>query len=192
METDTKKVLRWVGIVALVIILMNLAGCAVATQEAPIITGNLAPPNLGVTVCSENNLPVIVIKEEVPPIPLREVIIFHEQHHVRQIQAFGGGCKRFMNLYKQSKAFRVGKELDAYCASMDFAVNELGANGKAVLDDIEKVMRFHFDTTLTCGGKYESPTQRADGTHTNPLPKHGLSRGPPVSSLRHNPKRDMD
>lgn len=183
MDRDMKDLLRWLGVVALAIICFNMMACSVATYEAPIVTGQLQPPKLGTTACSENNLPVIVIEEKLPPVPIREVVIFHEQIHVKQMLR-EGGCRPFFKKFSQEKKFRVSSELEAYCGSVNRA-EDLGFERKVVLSEIERVMKVYYDTTLACGGDNELSITRADGTYT--LPKREVSRGTSVSKVHYPP-----
>ena len=183
MDRDLKELLRWLGIVALAIICFNMMACSKVIYEAPIITGQLTPPKLGTTACSENGLPVIVIEEKLPPVPIREVVIFHEQIHVKQMVRFGG-CKEFFKKFSQEKKFRVASELEAYCGSVNRA-EDLGFERKVMLSEIERVMKTYYDTTLACGGRNELPITRTDGTYT--LPKREVSRRTSVPSLRDPP-----
>lgn len=170
----------WLLNALLVVLLLNLVACAVAVYEAPIITGTVPPPALGVTVCSENNLPVIVISENVPSSPIREVVIFHERVHVEQVRMYRG-CKEFMNAYRNSKHFRVSKEMEAYCKAIPFAL-DLGASGDKMWNEIQQVMRFHFDTTgVTCGGDNGSIVE-PDGTRV--VSPQRVSRRSSFSAVR--------
>lgn len=142
------------GILAIGLLLGILNSCS-TIREAPIITGMIPAPNLGVTICSENGLPVIIVKDGVPPSTFRELIITHEKVHVEQIHR-EGGCRRFMHHYRTSKSFRVQKELEAYCRANAFGVS-LGLNKKALDIDLENVMKAYFDTTgVSCGRKHEA------------------------------------
>lgn len=183
MDRDLKDLLRWLGIVALAIICFHLMACSVATYEAPIITGQLQPPKLGTTTCSENNLPVIVISEMLPPVPIREVVIFHEQIHVKQMLRVGG-CQPFFKRFAQEKKFRIASELEAYCESVNRA-EDLGFERKVMLSEIERVMRVYYDTTIACGGTYVRQNQWATGNDM--LPKRAVPWGEITSQVHHPP-----
>ena len=183
MDRDLKDLVKWFVVVALAIICFHLMACAKTIYEAPIITGQLQPPKLGTTACSENGLPVIVIEEKLPPIPIREVVIYHEQIHVKQMVRMGG-CREFFKKFSMEKKFRVASELEAYCGSVNRA-EDLGFERKVMLSEIERVMKVYYDTTLACGGRNETASQWATRSHL--LPQHDVPRKATVPSVYHPP-----
>lgn len=65
----------------------------------------------GATNCDQNGNPIIMLD----PVR-RKTTLRHERQHIRDILAYPGGCRAFLQRYRAEPAFRIAMELRAYCA----------------------------------------------------------------------------
>lgn len=121
----------WARFVLLAGLVLTMgSSCSLATttriatgQEAPVLPHpTLLSGNLGVTTCSYNNLPVILMDSAVLVSPDAEIILAHEQKHASRMRAYLGGCFGFLLRYRGDTAFRADEEFIAYCAEGQFAL----------------------------------------------------------------------
>lgn len=130
MDRDGKKYLTWLAIVALAIVALNLVGCCPKARVSPfpvepdgttvLIMGDWPETAIGMTTCSMENKPVILLRDiKWDSVPLM-VTLSHEHTHVRQLMK---DCKATLLRYKTDTAFRVQLELEAYCEDSRYAIS---------------------------------------------------------------------
>jgi hypothetical protein len=126
-----------------------LAACtaAIAQRESPVMVYPTLPTNLGQTVCSFNNQPIVLMDSAVLASNEAEIILVHEQTHAQRMRDYRGGCWVFINRYRTDSAFRVKEEMAAYCAEGRFAM-ERNRNAEYAWMRIKQVMREKFNVRL--------------------------------------------
>jgi hypothetical protein len=133
-----------------VAVALLLAACATATtpREAPVLMHPTLPLNLGQTICSFNNQPVVLMDSAVLVAPEIEIIMVHEQTHARRMQAHKGGCHAFALRYRTDSVFRVQEEMAAYCAEGQFALTR-NRSAESAWGRIQFIMRERYGVRLT-------------------------------------------
>jgi hypothetical protein len=132
----------------LVALLLAACTAAITQRGAPIMMYPTLPTNLGQTVCSFDNQPVVLMDSAVLTSNEAEIILVHEQTHAQRMRAYRGGCWVFTKRYRTDSAFRVKEEIAAYCAEGRFAM-ERGRNAESAWQRIKFVMRENFNVRLT-------------------------------------------
>jgi hypothetical protein len=132
--------------------LAGFSGCAFLIGarpfEAAIIRDRLPPQIWAQTICSHNNLPVIVVDEAIANTAGYESVIQHEQVHVRSALAYRGGCWPFYFRYRKDKAFRAREEFKAYCEWGRFLLKREG-HPDSLWAFIQRVMTERYDAPQT-------------------------------------------
>lgn len=127
--------LRWLGIVALGIVCINLFGCVASVPIVPVEFSS--PMQLGQVVCTIDGQPVIFVATRAPKEEMPFVLI-HESKHVEQMRR-SGNCKKQSERYRVDQEFRLQQESEAYCADILARVSRQGKD-KAVLKQRAAVM----------------------------------------------------
>lgn len=111
------KVLVWLFIFVLVpskqikstsLYSLPLSKFPIETIEMP----TWSPNEVGKVVCSDKNVPVIIIRSDSLEKSEKEFVLIHERVHVSQ---FLFDCTALRKRYRNNKAFRQKIELEAYC-----------------------------------------------------------------------------
>lgn len=111
----------------LALILVVLLPTAGQTQEAARAT------TLGWTSCDTlTNEPQININRNVVTLEQLDVVVLHEQEHVRQMNEYPGGCKEAIKRYMSDPDFAFSMELEAYCTDVNRVVAIGGDHDYAV------------------------------------------------------------
>lgn len=133
----------------LIIAALLLGACtaAVAKMEAPVLVHPTLPTNLGQTVCSFNNQPVVLMDSVVLAGNEAEIIMVHEQTHAQRMREYKGGCFVYITRYAQDSAFRAREELLAYCAEARFAITR-NRNAQYAWDRIKYIMKERYHVRL--------------------------------------------
>lgn len=129
-DRDLKKYLTWLAIVALAIVALNLTGCCRKPVTSPVpvvpdgttvlVMGSWPDKAIGMTTCSVDNKPVILLRDIRWDSLSLAISLSHEHQHVRQLSK---DCRATLARYKADRAFMVKLELEAYCEDSRFAVS---------------------------------------------------------------------
>lgn len=137
-----------------ILIMIAFSEVAVIVTHVPttqIVSAAIPKQYDGVTVCSQDNQPVIVLQEGVAGTDVEAIVLVHEMTHVRQNLAYKGGCKEFSKRYNRDSVFRMKMETEAYCAQLPYVT-------KVFPDQVANFMAYLKNTAkVSCGGKNETP-----------------------------------
>lgn len=110
------KTARHFLIAVLGLIVLQLADCEMKSLGAQVVAyTTLSSATHGMTICTEDNKPLIILAESDRGTPMEKVVRTHEQVHVRQILAYPGGCHAAVIRYRTDPVFRFNQEFEAYC-----------------------------------------------------------------------------
>lgn len=124
MDRATKSYFRlWLIALLAIAVIRLLSGCA--TVQTQVVEISPMPPcypfqmcMVGQVACSDDNHPVIVLREGIDS-NSRPFVLAHEYTHVRQMQ---GDCKAVQAMYKADPNLQWAMELEAYCAEAEVRI----------------------------------------------------------------------
>lgn len=128
-----------------------VSGCAIA-QVTPVFTTLDIPIQFaGVTVCSDNGVPVIFIHPQYKGTASQQTIEAHERIHVRQMLSHKGGCEGWGEHARRDPKFGVHQELEAFCFSARYHLKKTGRNESELQGMVDKYFLANYNATgLAC------------------------------------------
>lgn len=131
--------------------LLVVSGCAVS-YSAPIFSNIPIPDQFaGVTICSDNNHPVILVHPMHKGTPNQDIIEVHEQVHVQQMVYHKGGCRGWGEHAKLDPKFALNQELMAFCYSARYAFKKRGQDERELQKAVDAYFLANYQTKgLAC------------------------------------------
>jgi hypothetical protein len=126
----------------------DVAGPTVHTEVRYLL--NLPNGANAMTTCTSTDTPVIFVKARyAADADTLDLLLVHEEVHVRQINKFPGGCAAAEARFRSDPVFRLDMEAEAYCVQAVRQVRRLHDDYSRLADAIVTSLWATYNTSLT-------------------------------------------